>query len=298
LDLARRIIAGDVFPDGAPVPAPGANVIYVDAELVPQLINARAQAWDMDCRRLYLMESASGQMVDLAQPPWQDRFIEMAHTLRPALVVVDSLSSINTRGENNIEDIRGILSFLSGLAVEYDCGLLLIHHLRKRGALDRDSALSIDDLRGSSHIVAMARSVLGLSIVQTGPQPDKNGPRRLEIVKTNLARYPEPLGMSLIPLHPGGVLVEYSDAPQPYRAPTKLEHCADWLAQVLQDAETPLKPKDVVKLGDLEGFNRRMVYRARNVLGAQVSDTENKNSPNNAWAWAEPDPDPAQREIL
>lgn len=285
LDLARRIIAGDEFPDGSPVTDPGANIIYADAEMVPQLINARAEAWEMDCRQLYLMENQNGQMIDLALPAWQDQLIEMVYALKPALVVIDSLSSVNTKGENNIEDIRGILNFLSGLAVGYKCGLLLIHHLRKRGALDRDSALSIDDFRGSSHIVAMARSVLGLSLVQVGPDEDKNGPRRLEVVKTNLARYPDPLGMHLVPLHPTGVLLDYGEAPTPYHEPTKLDMCVEWLTQVLKDADEPMKPKDVVELGDSEGHSRRVIYRARNVLGTKVLNTEHKGSPNNAWMW-------------
>jgi len=298
LDLARRIIEGDEFPDGSPVPNPGANIIYADAESVLQVINDRTKVWGMDCRRLYLMEIQNGQMIDLALPACQDQLIEMVYALKPALVVIDSLSSVNTKGENNIEDIRGILNFLSGLAVEYECGLLLIHHLRKRGALDRDSALSIDDFRGSSHIVAMARSVLGLSLVQVGPDEDKNGPRRLEVVKTNLARYPDPLGMHLVPLHPTGVLLDYGEAPTLYHEPTKLDLCVEWLTQVLKDADEPMKPKNVIELGDLEGFNRRMVYRARTVLGTKVRDTKCKSDPTNTWVWAENDEDKEQELLL
>ena len=54
LDLARRIIAGEPFPDGAPVPNPGSNVLIVDAEGAPALLNQRAEAWRMDRRRLFL----------------------------------------------------------------------------------------------------------------------------------------------------------------------------------------------------------------------------------------------------
>jgi len=37
LDLAYRIIHNIGFPDGAPIVRPGANIIYVDAEAVPQI---------------------------------------------------------------------------------------------------------------------------------------------------------------------------------------------------------------------------------------------------------------------
>ena len=33
------------------------------------------------------------------------------------------------------------------------------------------------------------------SIIPDGAEPDRNGPRRLEVVKTNLCRYPEALGV-------------------------------------------------------------------------------------------------------
>jgi hypothetical protein len=39
LDLARRVIHGMAFPDGSATPRPGAAVIYVDAELVPQMMS-------------------------------------------------------------------------------------------------------------------------------------------------------------------------------------------------------------------------------------------------------------------
>ena len=43
LDLARRIIHDHPLPDGAPVPCPGSNVLIVDAEGAPALLNQRAQ---------------------------------------------------------------------------------------------------------------------------------------------------------------------------------------------------------------------------------------------------------------
>ena len=47
LDLARRLIAGLPFPDGTPLPSDGQapNVVYVDAEGIPQLISQRATSW-------------------------------------------------------------------------------------------------------------------------------------------------------------------------------------------------------------------------------------------------------------
>lgn len=292
LDLVRRIIAGEPFPDGALQPLPGTDgakpcVIYVDAESVPQIISERAELWQMDRSRLYLMGPMNKLYIDFGQPEDRDHLVEMASHLEPALIVIDSLASISSKGENNVEDVRDLLGFLNRLALEFQCGLLLIHHLRKRSILPMMDVLTVDDFRGSSHIIAMSRSVMGLSIVRTGPESDRNGPRRLEIVKTNLARYPEPMGLEFKPLHPKGAWIEYtSEPPQTYRQPTKTEKCADWLLRLLQESGAT-RPQDVVGQAEAEGFSRRTVYRARSRLGDHIADTEGPKHPENRWVLLE-----------
>jgi len=149
--------------------------------------------------------------------------------------------------------------------------------------------VTADDFRGSSHSIAMARSVLALSIIQDGAEPDRNGPRRLEVVKTNLCRYPKALGVWFEDSHEldegqcsheleipdcsgtglgeggdcGGIgggpsvssgshsvpVVRYGDAPEAYREPAQAEACAAWLVEVLEEAGVPVRPWDVVALG-------------------------------------------------
>ena len=88
----------------------------------------------MGRRPLYLMlPPATYGMIDLGDEVQQDRLVDMCAALSPELVVVDSLSAISVRGENNVEDVRALLGFLTGVAREFFCGLLLIHRLRKRG---------------------------------------------------------------------------------------------------------------------------------------------------------------------
>jgi hypothetical protein len=287
LDLARRIIGDLPFPDGAPVPTPGANVIYVDAEDVPQVTKQRAEAWDMDTTCLYLMTPQQRPYIDFSRPPDRDRLAEMAYRLQPALVVVDSLSTISSKGENNVEDVREVLSFLNKLAQDFQCALLLVHHLRKRGLPAFTDPLTVDDFRGSTHIIAIARSVLGLSVIQTGPEPDRNGPRRLEIVKTNLGCYPPPLGVEFLPQHPAGALLQYGPPPQPYRAPTRLELCQTWLLDTLRQEGAPLAPADLLELAREAGYSRTTFYDARAALGDQIRDTKGRRRRGNKWELAQ-----------
>ena len=285
MDLSRRIIVDEPFPDGAPQPLPGGNVIYVDAESVPQILSERAQLWQMDTSRLYLMRPAGKLYIDFGDPADRDHLVEMALHLEPALIVVDSLGSISSKGENNVEDVRDLLGFLNRLALDTQCGLLLIHHLRKRGVLPLVDVLTVDDFRGSSHIIAMSRSVLGLSIVQAGPEPDRNGPRRLEVVKTNLARLSRAPGHDLqAPASQGRLDRVYDRAAAAVPAADAGRRVRAWLVEACwRTVQGNRGPWKIVARGG-QGFSRRTVYRARELLGEPVGNTDSRTRiPENRW---------------
>jgi hypothetical protein len=300
LDLARRVIEGSAFPDGTPVPEPG-PVIFVDAENVPQIHNRRATAWGMDRSQLYLMGPGDNRlMIDLSREAERDRLVEWAWAKRPVLIVVDSLSSVTTRGENKVEDVRDIFLFLNRVALDYGCGMLVIHHLRKPGPqFPSPKTLTFHELRGSSHITAMSRSIIGLHWVQTGPRRDLNDPRRMEVLKTNLCRYPEAIGVTFRTLEADPQVAEivYGDAPAAYRKPFAHSRCAEWLLGVL-DHQGELPPAEVVAQAREAGFSRSTLYRVRCELGAQVVDTHGKRHPDNKWALrrARPGDVPGRRE--
>lgn len=288
LDLARRIIENRTFPDGAPIERPGATAIYVDAEITPQVHNTRAKVWGMDRTKIFLMLPGQDELfIDLNEPEYQERLVEMAATVNPTLVIIDSLSTSSVKGVNSKEDVMQELGFLNRVALEFDCAVLLIHHLRKPGGGTVVAELSMHDVMGSAHIVNASRSVMGLSIVQTGPSPDKNGPRRLEVLKTNLAPYPPPIGLELINVHPEAPELEYGPPPEQYELPTKADSCAEWLLQFLSDEGEPVKPQDVVEAAKEEGYSRSVVYDARNLLEDQVVNTQGRRSPYNRWAFPE-----------
>jgi hypothetical protein len=322
LDLARRIIHGEPFPDGAPVPCPGSNVLIVDAEGTPALLDQRARAWDLDRHRLFLMLAPNpGALVDLAHPQQQLLLIKMCRSLRPALVVIDSLAAATTRGETSLQGARALLGFLSAVASRGRLAMLVVHHLRKpRRSGHAVSAPQVvgDDLRGSSHLSAAARSVLALSLparplaspllpvpgpaspgelasAGTSHPPGFDGLRRLEVVKTNLCRHPPPLGLIFegedVPV-PTLRYTEYVEPPPP---PTQADLCARWLLQYLATAGAPVRPADVVRAAAEAGFPRRTVYRARQALAGAIVDLGNSpHDPKKRWTLAaSPTPTPS-----
>lgn len=288
LDLARRLIHNMTWPDETPIgPADaGRPVIYVDGECVPQIITERAQNWAVDMTRLYPMLPSFDQPIDFSTVQTQELLIEMIYSAKPAVIIVDSLGSINSKGENAVDDVRDILNFFNTVASEFDVAMLLIHHLRKRPSLPLLPELTFDDFRGSSHIIAMARSVLGLSHVKTGPESDPNGPRKLQILKTNLVAYPDPIGMELVKMHPAGVIPRYGEVAKPYEAdngPTKGEDCEGWLVRLLELAGS-MRPKDIVAEAEEQGFSRATVYRARANLGRRITNSAGARDPLNEWS--------------
>jgi hypothetical protein len=125
---------------------------------------------------------------------------------------------------------------------------------------------------------------MGLSVIQTGPEADRNGPRKLEIVKTNLAAYPEALGVEFVPLHPTGVYLKWlKEAPEQYEAPTKADDCQEWLLRYMREAGEPVKPADVVEAAAEAGYSRKTLYRARTALDGQIVNTEGRKHPANYW---------------
>lgn len=291
LDLAHRVICGTRFPNGAPVLTPG-PVVYVDAENAPSVFKKRVQTWSPQAQaQVYVMLPDPHRLViNLDEALDQERLWDMCWSIRPVLVVLDSYSSATLRSENNKEDVQQVLAFLSKLAKDACLALLIIHHLRKRNEPPSSFLLTtIDAIRGSSYIPAMARNVLGLQWVATGPDPDenKNGPRRLWVMKSNVGQYPPPLGVTFTPhpQYPDVALIDYGAAPVPYRAPNKGDDCADWLEELLRNAAGPVRPKEVYELGKSEGYNRRMILRVRKALGRRIQDTQERFHPENEWKW-------------
>jgi KaiC/GvpD/RAD55 family RecA-like ATPase len=289
-DLAYRVIHNKGYPDGSAVQKPGSNVIYVDGEMVPQLLNERAEQYGMDKGKLFMLLADPGEMLDLGDSRYQDRLTEMTEILKPELIVIDSLSSIHSSGQNGVEDVRALIGYMTRLVSAANCALVLIHHIRKTNNGQRmlSADFGMEDLSGSGYITQAARVVLGLRIVQTGPDFDPNGPREFKMLKNNLGTVPAPLGFSFAPLHPKGVMLKWQQAaPQVYREPSKLDDCKDWLEDLLRVRPDGMRPKEVEELGIEFGFKRDMVHKARKELRRHIDNSAGRQAPNNRWVWSE-----------
>lgn len=287
LDWAKRVIQGDSSPDGSPMCARSKNVIFVEAENVPQINLERAKRWDIDLTNLYPLLPPPYGAIDLNQPEYKDQLIEMINHLNPGLVVIDSLGSSTSKGINAMEDIQPIILFLSALANDANCAIILIHHSRKRANNTLPGMpMTLDDVIGSSYITNGSRVVIGLDIIQTGPKLDKNGPRRLQVLKSNFDHYPDPLGCHLVRQSDGTSRIEYGESPAVYKETTKVDDCAEWIIDRMFEIGEPIKPKDLFAEANAEGFSRATFYRAKAQLGDTIISTGGPSDPTNLWELA------------
>ncbi len=290
LDLAHRIITGGEYPDGQPVRGAG-PVLYVDGENVPTLFKQRASLWPDNLReQLYLMlpDLESHRIIinfdDLYD---RDRLWDMAWSIKPSLIIIDSYGSVTTKGENNKEDVQQLLSFFTFLARDFDTAVLLVHHLRKRSSGQTSFLpMTLNSVRGSSHITAIARNIVGLQRVPSGDEADPNGPLRMWVMKSNAGLIPDPMGVNLDPHpdKPSVARITYSSTPpQPYSEPTKLDIAMDWLESIFADGQE-MEPADVIEMGKEQGLSRRTIYRAKNNLPIR-NTADSKHHPDNKWTW-------------
>jgi KaiC/GvpD/RAD55 family RecA-like ATPase len=290
--LAQRICYMQIhetqFPDGAQIRKPGEPVLYVDCEGFAAGIKMRANAWGMDISKFYLwsVDLESDGFINFSNPVFRDELIERVNYIKPALVVVDSFGNASEGGQDKVEDVRDLLNFLNKVAYDHDLALILVAHTRKPPAMFTGKGeINQDDICGSGHVVAMARSVIGVWLVQTGSEPDPNGPRIMAVLKSNFGRKPKPIGYEVLNDANDNPKIFFGDAPKPYKEPTKMEQCAEWVLDTLAEAGEPMPPKELEALAYQAGFKRDTFYAAHRSLEKDrlIKDTHGNKDPDNSW---------------
>jgi hypothetical protein len=227
-------------------------------------------------------------MVDLGEPKYKELLLEMVYHLKPILVIIDSFSSVQTRGQNQVEDVRELLDFMTKIAFHHQVAILVITHIRKPifGTNMLKHNIHLEEVIGSSHITRVARVVMGMNILQTGPEFDENGPRQVKMLKSNVEIFQKPLSFVFQPVEGGGVVLKWSNSvPAVYRQPSKVEECRQWLLNFLEQAGGPVLPKEILQEAASLGFSRRTVYRAREQCGNQVQTLPGQNLSERKWEY-------------
>lgn len=269
LGVGAVILTGSPWPDGTPSDERGA-ILWAESEAGQAINLDRAKKWGLPLEKI--VTPFENPLIDFKLDDVQHQRALEAQAYRPEikLIIIDSLRAAHSKDENNSEVI-GIVQRLAELARDAGKPILLTHHLRKRGIFDGDG-VSLDRLRGSSAITQPARVVWGLDIPDPHNQPDN---KRIQVIKSNLARFPEPIGMTL---NESGIY--FGAAPTPPQTYTELDKAIDMLKDLLSNGKQP--SAYIYDEGEAAGISRRTLERAKKAVGAHSIKTPE------GWFWGLP----------
>lgn len=263
LDLTKTTLYGGKWPDGTPTPALG-EVIWLDSEGSGAITLERMRAWGIDPRDVIVPRRTDDILDDvLVDDPAGLGAIERELQAHPhtALVVIDSLRGAHRAKEKDDDAMSAILKSLASLATRYDVAIVIIHHVSKRDPREPD-ILTPERVRGSSVIINMGRSVIGVDIPDPEtPSPD-NPHRRVFVLKGNIGRKPAPVGMAIT----DNGLRFTADAPTPPRPDTAINRAIEFLQARLNREAVPTA--DLERDAAAQGISEATLNRARKMLQA------------------------------
>lgn len=271
LAIASAVVQGTVWPDrGSNDDEPGLAV-WVESESCQALTRERATIWGIPKERL-LIPAVSDDPLDKIWLDTQEGWAALEReTSRDevGLVIVDSLRGAY-KGDENTSDTTELLGKLADLAQRHHIAVLVVHHLRKKGMLD-GGKIDLDRVRGSSAIVQIPRCVWAID----KPDPLMPDHIRLQQLKNNLSRFPEPCGFEITEAG-----ITFTDAPSEPVVETQRDKAADLIMSLLRDG--PVLATEIYQEAEGAAIGKATVKRAKKALGVVARRKEGR------WWWALP----------
>jgi hypothetical protein len=269
LRIGGTFIKNLPWPDKIPYKRDPGLVLWCEAESAQALNLSRAKDWGYPMDRL--ITPFNEPFIDLCLEDSDHQKIILEKAAHPdiRLIVVDSLSGSNRKREST-DEIKSIAMWLAQMARDTNKPVLVTHHLRKQGMGDGDT-ITLDRVRGSSTIVQFARVIWALD----APDPRTPEVKRLSVIKNNLARFPQPIGMVI-----DDAGVTFTDAPSKPRDETQLDRACDLLQALLADG--PQKTTMIQSECTNAGISWRTVCDAKKKLSIRA-DKES-----DGWYWGLP----------
>lgn len=253
-----------------------ATAILVDTEATEAILRKRVREWKVPTEglRVFALTGPVSGMASLSLDDAEEWGVVKRSVMdvRPALLVVDSLSGAHSGSENSSQ-LRGLLLKLARLARDSSAAVLVVHHLRKRHALESDE-VTLDRIRGSGVIAQFARCIWALD----RPDP-RDARRRLSQIKNNLAPLPAAIGFTV---EATGVTF-FETAPERRRR-GQTAQAAEFLAALL--AEGSMMMRDATKAMREAGFNDNNIRNAAEELGV----LRRRQGYAGTWRWSLPRP--------
>ena len=272
LDLVARMLAGGKWPDDEPCERVD-KVMWVDTEGTQAVLIERANVLGVPLEKIVLPTVNPIEDLRLDNTEHWKRFESAVKIHRPPLIVVDTLRGAYGGDENASQATSALMKKLQMTARDANAAILVIHHLGKQSEL-ASPTVNLDRVRGSSAIVANARVVW--VIEDSGAATE--GAKRLRVLKSNLARVPEPLGFVV-----GEEGVTWMDPPVDPQAQSAIEAAARFLTTILREGPRPAT--EVSRQAAESGISTAALRRAKQRLRV-----ESRKAPGSGgvWSWSLP----------
>jgi putative DNA primase/helicase len=256
LAIAAAVMQMAPWPDRVPREAKAGLVVWTETEAAHAITRERATNWGIPKEQLLIPTASDDPLAKIwldTQEGW-DAVEREIHRDGVALLVLDSLRGAY-RGDENASTNIELLNKLAALTQRRQVPALVTHHLRKRGMLD-NGKIDLDRVRGSSAIVQIPRVVWGLD------RPDPLTPHRVRLqqLKNNLSRFPEPLGFEITDRG-----ITFTDAPTEPEVETQREKAADLLLVLLKDG--PMLASEIYEAAEATAVSKSTLQRAKRALG-------------------------------
>ena len=231
LNLAAICFQGGKWPDGAVVEDPTGPVVWAEAEGSQGANLERMKNFEFSPLG-FINPFPTDQVLEDFRIDDEGHLRSLRNTIArylPQLVVIDSLAASHRLRENDAE-IHGLLANVRNIARDFQVAIVIIHHLRKGPKGGRD-AVHQDDLRGSSAIIGVVRSILILD------QPGESGTVRISHAKSNLGPKRAPFGFEWKKTSNGREFLEFGAAPSREKKLTVESIIESDLRNLLADGE-------------------------------------------------------------
>jgi len=145
-----------------------------------------------DLKQKNLAVYAKGEMLPLDEEAGQAYFEALVGKLQPSVVIIDSLSHMARAELTSDTEMKTAFEFLQRARNQFDFGLVIIHHHRKKAndAQSKKRPNDLSDVYGSFYITAAVDFVLDL---EERAEDIEDGTITLSMLKNRYARIPEPV---------------------------------------------------------------------------------------------------------
>lgn len=164
--LACRLSCGGNILAGLVARSKKQKVVILAGETGKYLLDKRLQAtcWAYEKQRIKVYDAIELQRDEIPiminTPEGKATFIAIVEAENPDIVYFDTLISFHTADESKQSEMTATMSFLLKCAKEFNCAIVLNHHLRKRSpkaqAQKGNAKPTQDDIIGSGVIVRLA----------------------------------------------------------------------------------------------------------------------------------------------